>query len=432
MFVGNFDRAPGGTLSANRATMRNEGVALTWLFGVMVACAAPLDQRVDDAEPMAPNTPATTATTATAGTAPTASPPRPPSTVETLKLARVVVDHAVHTIAITKDDGDTLEGVDLAIALGEDSHYSLDLVTKHGFAKLAELVDAGARMKIARRDLLPPIAEGNAQVNAAENYADHQAETGATATMPFLFPKVAQPTGCEVTVARQSRDLLDYESELCVAFGRDLEKTEDLQGTTVGFMLCNDLSERATQVLKLDPSHQSSGKGFTDAKSRPGFLPVGPYVVVPRNPRTFLPTVTLRLWVNGEQRQEDSPKNMIWDVERLVTEALAAGADPRFELDGKPLALLPEGKLAKGMLLVSGTPGGIILEAPSTQYKVLAAAAYVATGAFLSGKSVEQYVQEKYVDDLRASGKFLKPGDVVEAEGTFLGRQRITISGAND
>jgi 2-keto-4-pentenoate hydratase/2-oxohepta-3-ene-1,7-dioic acid hydratase in catechol pathway len=391
----------------------------SWLLGFLCACSgAPLDE--DVAPPPTENG------------SPKPAPTTTPATSEALKLARIAVGAAVHTIAITKDDGDDLEGVDVSAALGDDARYPLDLVSKHGFAKLAELAASGTRVAVDRRALLAPIAEGTAQVNAAENYADHQAETGAVDTKPFLFPKIAAPTGCDVSVERKTGDLLDYETELCVAFDRDIASEADLKNATIGYVLCNDLSERAIQILNLDPDNQASGRGFTDAKSRPGFLPLGPYVVVPKDANAFLPKITLRLTVNGEQRQEDAPKNMVWDVARLVREALAAGSDPRFVLDGKPLALLPDGKIVKGTLLVSGTPGGVTLKAPTQVYKITKAALYVASGAFFSGQTVEQFVQAQYVADLRASKTFLKPGDVIEAEGTLLGRQRITVTGGSD
>lgn len=359
-------------------------------------------------------------------------PPAPTaSTLDALSLARANVDGAVHLLAVTKDDGATLETADIGEALGEAPRYPLDLVTKHGFAKVAGAIAGAKARTIPRASLLPPIVEGSAQVCAAENYEAHQEETGAAPT-PFLFPKVVVPTSSVVEVARQKGDLLDYEVELCVAFGKDIASEADLTGATVGYVLCNDLSERATQILNLDPNDTASGKGFTDAKSRAGFLPLGPYVVVPKDPAAFASKITLSLAVSGKPRQKDSTTSMIWDVPKIVKQSLAIGKDPRFELAGKPVALLPHGTITKGMLVVSGTPGGVTLRAPGLDFKALKAAEYYATGVFLSGTSLEKYVQEQYVEELRKTGSFLKPGDVVEAEGTMLGRQRITITGSKE
>lgn len=353
------------------------------------------------------------------------------STLDALTLARASIDGAVHLLAVTKDGGETLDTVDIGEALGEAPRYPLDLVTKHGFAKVATAIATAKPRTIARTDLLPPIVEGTTQVCAAENYKAHQEETGADAT-PFLFPKIVLPTSSTVDVARQKGDLLDYEVELCVAFGKDIASEADLTGTTVGYVLCNDLSERATQVLNLDPNDTASGKGFTDAKSRAGFLPLGPYVVVPKDPTTFVSKITLSLGVSGKPRQKDATASMVWNIPKLVQQALAIGKDPRFTLATKPVALLPDGKIAKGMLLVSGTPGGVALKAPGLDFKVLKAAEYYATGGFLGDKTLEKYVAEQYVEELRKGDAFLKPGDVVEAEGTMLGRQRITISGSKE
>lgn len=362
------------------------------------------------------------------------APPAPAPTAplaEAISFARATIDGTVHLLAVVKDDGVAIDTVDIGEALGEAPRYPLDLVTKHGFAKVAGAIATAKPRTVSRASLLPPIAEGTAQVCAAENYEAHQAETDAAPT-PFLFPKIVQPTGENVEVARQKGDLLDYEVELCVAFGKDIASASDLTGTTVGYVLCNDLSERATQVLNLDPNDQASGKGFTDAKSRAGFLPLGPYVVVPKDPDAFIAKIRLKLSVDGKPRQDDTTKSMIWKVPEIVKQALAVGDTPRFSLAGKPRALLPDKKIAKGMLVVSGTPGGVNLKAPGLDFKAIKAAEYYAGFVFLQGKTLEKYVQEQYVEELRKGGAFLAPGNVIEAEGTMLGRQRITVTGSKE
>src|SRR5262249_2610132 len=151
----------------------------------------------------------------------------------------------------------------------------------------------------------------------------------------------------------------------------------------VGLMVCNDVSERAVQVRAFDPNDPKTAKGFTDGKSRPGFLPLGPYVVVPKDWKAFVPKIGLRLWWNGQARQTDEAAPMIWDIERQVEEALAIGKDARFTHAGKPVALLPDGKIAKGTILVSGTPGGVILKAPSQTFIVAKLADYFAHAGFV-------------------------------------------------
>jgi 2,4-diketo-3-deoxy-L-fuconate hydrolase len=282
--------------------------------------------------------------------------------------------------------------------------------------------------------LLPPIADGTAHVASAENYPDHQQETavGAPVSSPFLFPKIVAPTGSNVDVARQAKDLFDYEVELCATFGADVASAADLARVPVGLLVCNDLSERSVQVRSFDPSHPSTAKGFTDGKSRAGFLPTGPYVVVPRDWKSFVAKIGLRLSLNGQQRQNDQAANMIWDIERQVKEALALGDDPRFTHDGKPVSLLPDRVIKKASILVSGTPGGVILRSPSQAFIAQTLAEYALHAEFIKTPDPQQYVKDRYVEDLRKNGHFLMPGDVIDCEADYLGAIRITVSGSKD
>ncbi len=357
--------------------------------------------------------------------------PLPPSVADALALARVARDGEVHTILVLGSSEQAIEGIDLTLSLGERSTYPLDVVASKGFAAIANVATTGKRESFARSTVLVPIDEVSNHVCTGINYADHSAETGQADVQPFLFPKVAKPTSFETTIERRDGELLDYEVELCVAFGKTIATEADLADNPMGFVVCNDVSERATQILNLDNANQATGKGYTDAKSRPGFLPLGPWVVVPKDPNAYLAKSTIALYRNGKRKQSESPTKMIWKIDRIVKEALALGKDARFELGGKSLALLPTGKIERGTLLMTGTPAGVILQAPTFQYKAAKAAEWIGTGAFLS-MDVETFVKQEFVADLREAREFLLPGDAIEAEATGLGKLRYTITGSKD
>jgi len=68
----------------------------------------------------------------------------------------------------------------------------------------------------------------------------------------------------------------------------------------------------------MDSQNVTSGKGFPDAKSKKGFLPTGPYLVIPKDWRAFAKELHLQLSINGVTRQEGYAKNMVWNIEKIL------------------------------------------------------------------------------------------------------------------
>jgi 2-keto-4-pentenoate hydratase/2-oxohepta-3-ene-1,7-dioic acid hydratase in catechol pathway len=134
--------------------------------------------------------------------------------------------------------------------------------------------------------LLSPVPLGQAELDRGErhilgaglNYHDHRAETGTRAAELLLFPKPVAPTGAFAPVPPVP--LLDYEIEIAVVLLADL----DLRAPPgperllddIAFVLANDVSDRAPIIL--DPR-----TGYTRGKSRPGHLPLGPWLVSGRH-----------------------------------------------------------------------------------------------------------------------------------------------------
>jgi 2-keto-4-pentenoate hydratase/2-oxohepta-3-ene-1,7-dioic acid hydratase in catechol pathway len=112
----------------------------------------------------------------------------------------------------------------------------------------------------------------------------------------------------------------------------------DLPGYVAGLVMCNDISARDIQLEK--------GQ-FYESKSYPTFTPTGPRLVL-LDPEDFgrLAGLRLRLWVNGELRQDGTAADMITGPAAALT--LLARFQP----------------LDPGDLLLTGTPGGTALQAP--------------------------------------------------------------------
>lgn len=199
------------------------------------------------------------------------------------------------------------------------------------------------------------------------NYADHSAETGLPMTShPMLFAKsIASICGAEDDVAIPSDALkLDWEVEIAIIIGDTARHVSeaDALGHVAGLCLSIEFSERSWQ-MDFGGQH---GKG----KSYDRFSPLGPWLTTMDeigDPQA----ITMRLAVNGEDRQRASSRDMIFNIASIVAHI------SRFQ------TLLP------GDVILTGTPAG------------------VAFGA--------------------AEPAYLKPGDVVTCEAKGLGAQRHHI-----
>jgi 2-keto-4-pentenoate hydratase/2-oxohepta-3-ene-1,7-dioic acid hydratase in catechol pathway len=185
-----------------------------------------------------------------------------------------------------------------------------------------------------------PVARPSAVLCIGMNYAAHAAESGAAPPeVPIVFSKtpntVVGPDD-PVTVPPGSKKT-DWEVELGVVIGRRaayLSSREEAMAHVAGFVLCNDLSERAFQL-------EGSGGQWGKGKSAPGFCPTGPWLVTPDEVDHH--ALRLRSWVNGEARQNSSTADMVFDVEHLVWDL------------SQYLTLEP------GDLILTGTPEGVAL-----------------------------------------------------------------------
>ncbi|MEV6810311.1 fumarylacetoacetate hydrolase family protein [Streptomyces sp. NPDC051132] len=109
----------------------------------------------------------------------------------------------------------------------------------------------------------------------------------------------------------------DWELELAVVIGRPAYQVsvEDALEYVAGYTIANDLTDRATVFRRDMPQ---IGTDWLRSKNAPGFTPLGPWIVPAEsvtNPDDL--RVTLRL--NGETMQDESTKDMIFTVARMVS-----------------------------------------------------------------------------------------------------------------
>jgi 2-keto-4-pentenoate hydratase/2-oxohepta-3-ene-1,7-dioic acid hydratase in catechol pathway len=332
------------------------------------------------------------------------------------------IEQAV-TVAFAERDG--AREAFLVVAAGEEHLTAVPLGGGDAFAALAALSDAqvaallrdAPRSELALADLLPAL-EGAQHVAGGANYVEHAEEADAPA--PFLFPKRAEPTPWDAPVATQPDWLLDYEVEIAVVFDRDIARAADLAGARAGVLLVNDFTERAQLTFEADLSERGVGAGFANAKGKPGFLPTGPFLVIPRDWRGFVRDCEIRLHVNGAERQRARGGEMTWSVDELARRTLALGSKARFVHEGQAIALTP-GTIPRGTAILTGTPAGVVYRAPRTGFIATNAAWWALSFAFLDSDA-PTFVKRRWVQQLHEGGAFLRAGDVVIAEGSGLGR----------
>ena len=177
-------------------------------------------------------------------------------------------------------------------------------------ALVAERAAGGEVSAFAGERVGAPIARPHQILCIGLNYRDHAAETGqAVPDEPILFtksPNTLIGPNDDVHIPRGSTKT-DWEVELGIVIGRRtsyLESVDDARDAIAGFVVVNDVSERAFQAER--------GGQWSKGKSAETFNPAGPWLVTPDEIDDVL---ALDMWldVNGMRRQTGNTKTMIFD-----------------------------------------------------------------------------------------------------------------------
>jgi 2-keto-4-pentenoate hydratase/2-oxohepta-3-ene-1,7-dioic acid hydratase in catechol pathway len=199
------------------------------------------------------------------------------------------------------------------------------------------------------------------------NYTDLAVEYGVQPPRePVLFLKASSAL-CgphDPLVLPRESEKADWEVELGVVIGRPGKYIEEARALehVAGYVTFNDISDRSFQI-------ERAGQ-WTKGKSADSFAPMGPWLVT----RAALPdpqALWLRLWQNGEIRQDGNTGQMIFPVARIIAYVSCF------------MSLQP------GDVIATGTPAGIGMG--------------------------------------QRPPLFLQPGDIIEAEVEGLGRQRQEV-----
>lgn len=197
--------------------------------------------------------------------------------------------------------------------------------------------------------LLPPVRQPEKIICLGLNYRDHAREAGMPIPRePVFFAKYANAlAGPYDPIPRPAAvEQLDYEVELAVVIGSGGKYIPEAEALAhvAGYMALNDVSARDFQFRTGQWTH---GKTFD------GFAPCGPFVVTTDE----IPdphALQLRLWVNGELRQDSHTGEMIFSIPYLVHyfshlftlrpgDIISTGTPPGVGMGRRPPAFLREG-----------------------------------------------------------------------------------------
>lgn len=195
---------------------------------------------------------------------------------------------------------------------------------------IAQLVSQLASLDSVR--VGPACDRGVLLVCTGANYRSHNVEMdteGKLLTRPSTFVKSSSAiigSGCDIVLPRAFPDMVDYEGEICIVFGRVCHDVteEDAMSYVGGFTILNDVSARdAVPALRAatTPAEGMAGMGdLVELKQLPTFAPVGPAVVT-SDEIEDVADMRLITRVNGEVRQNAITADLIFTMPQLIAEA---------------------------------------------------------------------------------------------------------------
>ncbi|MCX5908877.1 MAG: fumarylacetoacetate hydrolase family protein [Deltaproteobacteria bacterium] len=168
--------------------------------------------------------------------------------------------------------------------------------------------------------LLAPITNPPKIICLARNYVSHAREVAGdtplpTSLLPFMKPTPAiVGPGDFVMMSSQCRKL-DHEVKLAVVIGRKGRyiPEEEAMDHVGGYTILNDISDREYIVQK-----ETHRVNWFFMKAQDTFAPMGPALVL-RDEIEDPHRLRLRLWVNGELRQDSSGEDMIFRIPSIIS-----------------------------------------------------------------------------------------------------------------
>ncbi len=230
-------------------------------------------------------------------------------------------------------DGGTAEELGLPPGAGVEALLAQGMSALVAFETRAVTQTRRARSEVR---LLPPLVRPSKIFAVGLNYREHVEEQGLD---PPAFPRIfLKPPSAIVgpeddIVIPDFCDTVDPEVELAFVIGKQARRVPAARASSViaGYLIVNDVTDR--KIQKQDVQY-TRGKGLDT------FCPLGPALVT-KDEVPDPQKLSIRLFVDGELRQDSTTANLIHGIGALV-EFISAGIT-----------------LEPGDIVSTGTPSGV-------------------------------------------------------------------------
>ncbi|PJZ38932.1 fumarylacetoacetate hydrolase [Leptospira levettii] len=267
-----------------------------------------------------------------------------------------------------------------------------DISTKDllvGLQKKRIKLNSKSEKPIQKKDvtILSPITAPCQVICQGANYKKHSLESGLdpkSKTYNLFFTKsdVSLTTAIGNVIRPNHVKLLDYEIELGIVFGKDIDLPLDIHSYNpseyiAALFIANDISARDVQLPQLQ---------WYKGKSYRTFFPAGPILLV-LEPGDYelIHSLELNLTVNGQLRQSAKANQMVFPPKESIAE------------------LSSFTQIRVGDILLTGTPAGCAIKAPGKLKQIFA--------SFLP----EHKKWELFIKGQQKRIEYLQPGDVIRA-----------------
>lgn len=295
------------------------------------------------------------------------------------------------------DIGNVVPGIHTTADLLAEWDANLDEIASYLAAGRGKAESLSELRAAGRVRFLPPMQPVGSFIAAGANYREHiiqmsvahklgsegaseeqlraeaarEVDRRGAAGDPYVWaglPSAASGAYDDVQLPDVGSDI-DWETELGVVIARTASRVApaDAHEYVAGYTIVNDITARSL-VPRDDMAKM--GTDWFRSKNHPTFFPTGP-VVLPARFVADPAQLRIRLWLNGEVKQDATGDDMVFDVPSLIAYASSVAT------------------LQPGDILITGSPAG-----NGSHWK-----------------------------------RFLRDGDVMEATITGLGTQRTLVRG---
>jgi 2-keto-4-pentenoate hydratase/2-oxohepta-3-ene-1,7-dioic acid hydratase in catechol pathway len=243
--------------------------------------------------------------------------------------------HMLHFLRATENRPDIIKA--LRGKIDAEAYHADDVIGDQLYTLQAPLIPDRNVMCIGKNysDHIAEINKVNAKKETTAASGQGQVIAPENITSPVIFTKAPQTIighGGSIESHSSITKWLDYEVELAVIIGQTCKNVaeQEAMSKVFGYTISNDVTARDIQKRHIQ---------WFKGKSLDTTCPMGPAIVHaddvdPSN-------LSLKTWINKEERQNSTTANLIFKIPRLISEL------------SKGFTLLP------GDVILTGTPDGV-------------------------------------------------------------------------